>query len=197
MATAYRVLTSEMDVHLVSVEVGVVRVTVGVVHPDRLLSDEHLCSVTHHTRLVQRRLSVEQQDVSVPEMTEDLLVDRSRLGRQSSARGGRLLGDEQLVGDRGSLVGRQLVERDLASVRVDDHGRSRVDLGSVDDRLLHLLEVVVRDRLRERELAREHGRHSDLVRLEVDVGRDDGSGGVVDSLSLEKVIGRQESRSVR
>ena len=177
-----------MDVHLVSVKVCVVRVAVCVVHSDRLLADEHFRSVTHHTRLVERRLSVEQEDVTVPQMTEHLLVDRSRLGGEPSARGRSLLGDEQLVGDRGSLVGRQLVERDLASVRVDDHRRSRVDLGSVDDGLLHLLKVVVRDRLGERELPREHGRHSDLVRLEVDVGRDDRSGSVVDSLSLE--IGR-------
>jgi len=132
-----RRLTSEMDVHLVTIEVGVVGVTderkiiasvsetelekkgrtrlsnspVGVVHPDRLLSVQNLGSVTHHTRLVKRRLSVEKKDISVSKMSEDLLVDRWRLRRESSVRRRRrsFLRDEELVGDGSSLLGGEFV----------------------------------------------------------------------------------------
>lgn len=75
-------------------------------------------------------------------------------------------------------------EEGLASVRVDDDRGSRVDLGTVDDGAGELFQVVRGDGLGERQLAGEDGRHTDLVRLEIDVGRDDRSSGVVDSLAL-------------
>ena len=75
-------------------------------------------------------------------------------------------------------------EGDLSSIRVDDHRSSRVDLGTVDDGLPHESVVVVGDRLGEGELSSEDWRDSDLVRLEVDVWRDDRTSSVVDSLSL-------------
>lgn len=134
-----------MDVHLVSVKVGVVRVAerehsrisqsakcypahqnqrgeeiqekekktfspVGIVHSDRLFSRENLGSVSHHTRLVQRRLSVKEQDVAILEVSVDLLVDGHRAGRETLVVDRRaFLGREKLVGDGGSLLGRELV----------------------------------------------------------------------------------------
>lgn len=56
---------------------------VGVVHSNRLLPSQDLGSMTHHTRLVKRRLSIEQEDVSVLEMSVDLLVDGVRSGRET------------------------------------------------------------------------------------------------------------------
>jgi hypothetical protein len=47
---------------------------VGVVHPDGLLTLKDLDFVDHHTGLVECRLSVENNDVSVPDMSVDLLV---------------------------------------------------------------------------------------------------------------------------
>jgi hypothetical protein len=55
---------------------------------------------------------------------------------------------------------------------------------TVDDHLTELLNVVCGDGFGEGELASEDGRDTDLIRLDVDVGRDDGTGGVVDTLSL-------------
>lgn len=53
---------------------------VGVVHPDRLLSVQNSRLVAHHTRLVERRLAVENEDIPVTEVPVNLLVD-SRRGR--------------------------------------------------------------------------------------------------------------------
>jgi hypothetical protein len=46
------------------------------------------------------------------------------------------------------------------------------------------MDVVARDRLREGELSRKDGRDSNLVGLEIDIWRDNGSGGEVDSFTL-------------
>ena len=55
----------QMDVHLVTVEVSVVGAAVGVVHADRLLFGQNLRKMRHHTRLMQRGLSVDQQDITI------------------------------------------------------------------------------------------------------------------------------------
>jgi hypothetical protein len=82
------------------------------VHSNRLLARQDLGSVTHHTRLVKRRLSVEQKDVAVLEMSIDLLVDGVRAGREPLVVDGRaLLGGKELIGDGSSLLGRELVLR--------------------------------------------------------------------------------------
>lgn len=75
-------------------------------------------------------------------------------------------------------------ERNEVPVLHLDVARARVLVRSVDDHLGELLVVVRRDGFREGELARKDGRDTDLVRLDVDVRRDDGTRGVVDSLAL-------------
>ena len=54
----------------------VVAVAVGVVHPNRLVCRvvEHLGPVRHHRRLVQRRLAVDEHDVSVLQMAPHFLA---------------------------------------------------------------------------------------------------------------------------
>ncbi len=64
----------EMHVHLVTVEVGVVSVAVGVMHADRLLAWQHSDSVTHDGGLVECRLPVHENHVAVRQMPMDLLV---------------------------------------------------------------------------------------------------------------------------
>lgn len=63
-----------MTVNLVSVEVSVVGVAVGVVHPDRLVArvaeDSH--AVSHDARLVECRLPVDQHAVPVMQMPPNL-----------------------------------------------------------------------------------------------------------------------------
>lgn len=65
-----------------------------------------------------------------------------------------------------------------------DETCSGVGVGTVEDELAHLGNVVVRDGFGEGELSSKDGWNSNFVRFDVDVGGNDGSGGVVDSLSL-------------
>lgn len=53
---------------------------VGIVHPDCLLSVQNSRLVAHHTRLVERWLTVENENIPVAEVPVNLLVD-SRRGR--------------------------------------------------------------------------------------------------------------------
>lgn len=106
--------TREMDVHLITIEIGIVGVTcnqpwippatfhspVGVVHSDSFLSKKHLDLVRHHTRFMQSGLPVENNDISVSDMSIHLFVSRRWAGR---VRKGIALRGQQLVGDRCSL----------------------------------------------------------------------------------------------
>jgi len=53
-------------------------IPVGVVHANRLFSFQDLCLVAHHARLVQCRLAIEDENVSVLQVSVHLLVDRRR-----------------------------------------------------------------------------------------------------------------------
>ena len=48
---------------------------VSIVHTYRLLSVQHACSMRHHTRFVQGGLSVENEHVSISQMSKYLLID--------------------------------------------------------------------------------------------------------------------------
>ena len=74
---------------------------------------------------------------------------------------------------------------DLRAILVFDDGSAGVDLGTVDNQLAHLVKVGRRDGFRERELARKDGRDTNLVRFDIDVGRDDRARSIVYSLSLQ------------
>lgn len=64
----------QVAVDLISIEVGVVCVAVGVVHPDGLVARvaEHANAVGHDARLVKRRLTVHEHAVPVVKMPPDL-----------------------------------------------------------------------------------------------------------------------------
>lgn len=64
-ASSARTHLRQVQVHLVTVEVGVERGAVGVVHADRALALEHTRAVGHQSRLVEGRLAICQHEVTV------------------------------------------------------------------------------------------------------------------------------------
>jgi hypothetical protein len=78
---------------------------VRIVHPDRLLSQENLDPMCHHTRFMERRLSIQDDHISISEMPVHLFVKRRR-SRAAPRRISISLRSEQLVCD-----GRSLLER--------------------------------------------------------------------------------------
>lgn len=67
-----------MHVHLVSIKVCIVGIAIGIVHADSLFASQDLGSMTHHTGFVERRLSVEDEDVAIIEVTVDFAIDLLR-----------------------------------------------------------------------------------------------------------------------
>jgi len=61
----------DVHVHLIPVEVGVVRTRVAQVHSERR-PRQHLHSVTHHTHFMERRLAIEDDVVAIVNVTFDL-----------------------------------------------------------------------------------------------------------------------------
>jgi hypothetical protein len=57
-------------------------------------------------------------------------------------------------------------------------------LGTIDDELPHLSHIELGHWFRVSELLGEYWRNSNLIGLNVDVGGDDGSSGIVDSFTL-------------
>ena len=156
----------EVQVHLVSVEIGVVGFAVRVVHSEGLLFGEDAHDVAEQRVLVQTRLSVEEDDVPGDQVPVDGLV----LGV-----------DEECFGESDPLLVREVFQLDFSAV-VDQVVRAG-PLRAADDELAELLNVVLVDGFREGELFGDEHRDSDLVRLQVWVGGDDGSRCVVDSLA--------------
>ena len=76
---ARELVLAHVHIHLVAVEVRIVRVAVGVVHADHLLPHEHTRLVRHDAGLVQRRLPVDQEGIARAKMTPDLLARARRL----------------------------------------------------------------------------------------------------------------------
>lgn len=187
---------------------------IGIVHTNGFLALQDPRLVRHHTRLMQRRLSVQDQHITVPQMPMDLLIDRRRPRRKTEARSGvsATLWRQELICDGRSLLRRQFVlhivryialafwlisnirgrgergktyEELLAAVFVLYYRSSWVDLGPVDDELSHLVDVSSGDRFGEGQFSSEHRWDTDLVWLDIDVRRDDGSSGVVYSFTLQ------------
>ena len=94
------------------------------------------------------------------------------------------LRSHELIGERGTLLDSKLVQRLFVSIFVLNDRRTGVIARAVDDELAEGIHVVVRDGLREGELAREDRWYANFVWLDVGVGRDDGTSGVVDTLAL-------------
>jgi hypothetical protein len=87
-------------------------IPVRIVHSDSLLSKQDTCLVTHHTGLVKCRLSIQDKDVAVPQMSVDFLVDSHRPSGQAMLDDGgvlALLRCEELIRQGCSLIWRQFV----------------------------------------------------------------------------------------
>jgi hypothetical protein len=115
-----------------------------------------------HGHLVERRLTVEENDVTVLQMTLNnppVLKERIR-----------------------PLVVPQV---DPVSRIPHNISRSRVLVRSVPDELLQVLDVVGRDSLGVGERSRDRERNADLVEGQVRVTGDDGTSGEVDTLAHE------------
>lgn len=70
-----------MNVHLVTVKIGVVGVAVSIVHPDCLLFRQDPAPVGHYAGLVEGRLPVDKQGVVIGQMPiDDLSADVEELG---------------------------------------------------------------------------------------------------------------------
>ena len=104
-----------MDVHLVAIKVSIVCAAVGIVHPNCLLFWQNLCQVSHHTRLVQGWLSVDQEDVAIGEVPVD-----------------NFLPDLELLCEAIPVFLRHLLQQYLAtSLLVFDHVGAGMDVGTV------------------------------------------------------------------
>ena len=89
---------------------------IRVVHADCLLTVQHAGFVAHHTRLVEGGLTVENQDIAIPKMPVNFLVD-SRRGSVQAMTLGRpvraLLRRQQLVRNRRPLFESELFLEEL------------------------------------------------------------------------------------
>jgi hypothetical protein len=77
---------------------------VGIVHANRFFVFQHARPMRHHTWFVQGRLSVENEHVSITQMSKHLLIDsRGSCGELSSVSTAAFLRCEQLIGNSSSL----------------------------------------------------------------------------------------------
>eukprot|EP00960_Hanusia_phi_P045578 757338-Hanusia_phi.AAC.1 len=134
--SAAKLVLGEMNVDLVPVEVCVVALAVGVVHPDHPLPLVHLHLVRHQTRLVQSRLPVDKHVVSVVEVPSHLpALPPPVLLLQLLCHG---------CAELRLLLG----QVDLVPALVDDVVGSRPDVRPVENSLPQPLHVVLVHRLR-------------------------------------------------
>mmetsp|Transcript_11745 Transcript_11745/g.47415 ORF Transcript_11745/g.47415 Transcript_11745/m.47415 type:complete len:693 (-) Transcript_11745:659-2737(-) len=151
-----------VEVHLVTVEIGVV----GRRHREVEAEGgegHNLDPVSHHGHLVQRRLSVEDNDVSVLHVPLHLVAV--------------LQVDVRRLLDVTQVAARALVRDDVLGAGVIRR--------AVADQLVHAVAVERRHDLGVCEVARDRAGHADLVDADVRVGRDDGASGEVHSLAHE------------
>ena len=143
-----------MDVHLITIEVSIVRAAVSIVHPNSLLFLQDLGQVSHHGGFVKRGLSVHEKDVTVAKMPVN-----------------DLLSDLELISDSISLLLRHVLEEDLVTcVFIFDHVSSWVHSRAVSDQVSQPLHVDVGDTLGEGQLAGHENGHTDLISGDIGVG---------------------------
>lgn len=136
---------------------------------------------------MQSWLSVENDDVTVPDVPIDLLV----LGSRANSGGSNIvfapLRGQQLASERNSLVESQFIQRNLGTVLVLNKCGTGMNFRTVDYELTELSNILLSNRFRIRELLGEDRRDTDFVGLNIDVGRYDRSGCIVHSLALHDV----------
>lgn len=73
------------------------------------------------------------------------------------------------------------------AILIFDHTSSRVPVRTSNNTLTHFVEIKGSDGLRKREFTGEHRGDPDLIGLDVDVWRNDGSCSIVDTFTLAEV----------
>lgn len=136
---------------------------------------------------MQSWLSVENDDVTVPDMPVHLFVLSSWANTGGSNVVFATLRRQQLVSERNSLVERQFIERNLGTVLVLNKCCTRMNFRTIDYKLTEFSDILLSNRFGIRELLCEDRRNTDFVGFDIDVGRYDRSGGIVDSLALHDV----------
>mmetsp|Transcript_3040 Transcript_3040/g.7214 ORF Transcript_3040/g.7214 Transcript_3040/m.7214 type:complete len:448 (+) Transcript_3040:1493-2836(+) len=168
---APQLVLREMHVDLITVEVGVVGLAVGIVEPDHPLPLVHPHLMRHKRHLVQGRLAVDQHKVPVDQMPPHLPVDAPDIA---------LL---QALGE-GRAEGRVLLrEVDFVPALVHHVVGARPRVGPVDDSGAEPSRVVLVDRLRPRKLLREYLRNAHLVGVHKWIRGDHGAACKVDALA--------------
>ena len=163
----------QVTVHLVAVEVGVVRVAVGVMHADGLLGrrqvPQHADAVGHHRGLVQGWLAVHDDQIPVHEVAanRDTLPDSEPAGQCSPFDRVEPLELHHFAKAVANEVGARV--SGLACAALDKRAEMR--------------DVVSGDGLRPAQVDREAKGQADLASEDVEVGRDDRAAGVVDALA--------------
>jgi len=70
------------------------------------------------------------------------------------------------------------------TIFVLDHGRPRINLGSVDNELSHLVKIHGRHRFGISQFPGEDGRHANFVWFDIYIWRDDGTSGIINTFTL-------------
>ena len=149
-----------VHVHLVTVKVCVIRASGRDVETERGIRQNHH-AVRHHRGLVQRRLAVEEHNVSIQQMA----VHHIALAEIQS-------------------LGIHEAQRHRALVLLEEHRLgARVLIGSVADVAHQTVAVVDAHNLGEGQVHGNLQRHTQLVQLDIGVGRNDGAGGEVHALA--------------
>lgn len=136
---------------------------------------------------MQSWLSVENDDVTVPDMPVHLLVLSSWANSGGSDIIFAPLRGQQLASERNPLVESQLIQRNLGTVLVLNKCGTGMNFRTIDYELTELSDILLSYRFGIGELLGEDRRNTDFVGLNIDVGRYDGSGGIVHSLALHDV----------
>ena len=74
-----------MQVHLITIEIGIVCITVGIMHTNSLFFGQDSCNMSHNTRFVQSWLSVYQKDIPIMHVAINYLSSHSELIGEASS----------------------------------------------------------------------------------------------------------------
>lgn len=136
---------------------------------------------------MQSWLSVENDDVTVPDMPVHLLILSSWANTGGSNVVFAPLRGQQLVGERNSLIESQFIERNLGTVLVLNKCCAGMNFRTIDYKLTEFGDILLSNRFGIRELLSENRRDTNFVGFDINVGRYDRSSGIVDSFALHDV----------
>jgi len=149
-----------MHVHFITIKVSIVRGCTGQIQSEGgKRHDANL--VTHHAHLVQRGLTIEDDDVAILDVSFHFVaifqVKVARLANETKVQ--------------------------TLPVVPDDVLRARMLVRAVPDQLVHPVDVERGDDFRIGHVQRDRTRHADFVDAQVGIGGDDGTRREVDTLA--------------